>query len=204
MFSSNFHSYSFKTNIKFGEDLRRNVCSVQNCKKRNDFKKLSDYIYGNEYNKVFILYGLRRTGKTTLIKQIINEMSVTDFNKTAFIQISKSNNLADLNKDLKQLESDGYKYVFINEVTLMPDFIEGTALLSDIYAASGMKIVLSGTDSLGFWLSKSNELYDRCIFLHTTFIPYREFENVLGIKGIDNYIQYGGTMSMSGNHYNDG
>lgn len=197
-------AYSFKTTIRIGEKLRKNVCSVQNWKKRNSFKKLSDYIYGNEYNKVFILYGLRRTGKTTLIKQIINEMSATDFNKTAFIQISKSNNLADLNKDLKQLESNRYKYVFIDEVTLMPDFIEGAALLSDIYAASGMKIVLSGTDSLGFWLSKSNELYDRCIFLHTTFIPYREFENVLGIKGIDNYIQYGGTMSMSGNHYNDG
>lgn len=38
---------------------------------------------------------------------------------------------------------------------------------------------------------------------HTTFIPYREFENVLGIVGIDNYIQYGGTMSLSGKRYND-
>ena len=28
--------------------------------------------------------------------------------------------------------------------------------------------------------------------LHTTFIPYREFEEVLGIKGIDEYIRYGG------------
>ena len=48
--------------------------------------------------------------------------------------------------------------IFIDEVTLMDDFIEGAALLSDIYAASGMKIVLSGTDSLGFWISKSNQL----------------------------------------------
>ena len=39
--------------------------------------------------------------------------------------------------------------------------------------------------------------------LHTTFIPYREFESVLGIKGIDEYIRYGGTMSMSGTHYNE-
>ena len=70
----------------------------------------------------------------------------------------------------------------------MKDFIEGTALFSDIYASGGIKIVLSGTDSLGFLFTESEELYDRCITIHTTFISYREFERVLGIKGIDEYI----------------
>jgi len=86
----------------------------------------------------------------------------------------------------------------------MEDFIEGAAVFSDIYAISGMKIVLLGTDSLGFLFSKEIQLYDRCIMLHTTFIPYREFEQVLGIKGIDEYIRYGGTMSLSGVNYNEG
>ena len=63
-------------------------------------------------------------------------------------------------------------------------------------------IVLSGTDSLGFVFSEDQELYDRCFMLHTTFIPYREFENVLGIRGIDEYIRYGGTMTQGGIHYN--
>jgi hypothetical protein len=72
-----------------------------------------------------------------------------------------------------------------------------------VFAASGMKIVLSGTDSLGFLFTEDEQLYDRCIVLHTTFIPYREFEQVLGIKGIDEYIRYGGTMSMSGVNYNE-
>lgn len=84
----------------------------------------------------------------------------------------------------------------------MEDFIEGSALFLDIYASSGMKIVLSATDSLGFTFSKEEQLYDRCIMLHTTFIPYREFENVLGIYGIDEYIRYGGTMSLGGINYN--
>ena len=38
--------------------------------------------------------------------------------------------------------------------------------------------------------------------LHTTYIPYGEFERVLGITGIDEYIRYGGTMSLGGTHYN--
>ena len=87
--------------------------------------------------------------------------------------------------------------------TLLDDFIEGAALFSDIFAASGMRIVLSGTDSLGFLFTEDEQLYDRCILLHTTFIPYREFESVLGIHGIDEYIRYGGTMSLGGVHYNE-
>ena len=68
---------------------------------------------------------------------------------------------------------------------------------------SGMRIVLSGTDSLGFLFTEDEQLYDRCILLHTTFIPYREFESVLGIHGIDEYIRYGGTTSLGGVHYNE-
>ena len=110
--------------------------------------------------------------------------------------------IASLGKHLKLLESLGFRYVFIDEVTLLNDFIEGAALFSDIFAAGGMKVVLSGTDSLGFVFSEDEQLYDRCILLHTTFIPYREFENVLGIAGIDKFIEFGGTMSMGGSNYN--
>ena len=84
--------------------------------------------------------------------------------------------------------------MFLEEVTQMEDFIEDAALFSDVFAACGMKIVLSGTDSLGFLFTEDEQLYDRCILLHTTFIPYREFESVLGIHGIDEYIRNGGTM----------
>jgi len=53
-----------------------------------------------------------------------------------------------VNQDLKLLEAQGFRYVFLDEVTLMEDFIEGAALFSDVFAASGMKIVLAGTDFL--------------------------------------------------------
>ena len=193
----------FKTDVMLGENLTNYVQTVANYKKRSLYKNICDYVYGDVRDRVFILYGLRRTGKTTLIRQIIAEMNEEDFSKTAFIQVSAGIGLSDINQDLKYLMNSGYKYVFIDEVTLIEDFIEGAALFSDIFAACGMKIVLSGTDSLGFFFSEDEQLYDRCTFLHTTFIPYREFEEVLGIKGIDEYICYGGTMSLGGVHYNE-
>ncbi len=200
--SVGFDTQSFKTDVKLGAALTNFAANVLQWKKRDGFARLRDYIYGPGNDRVFILYGLRRTGKTTLIRQLFGEMSSADLIKSAFIQVNSRNSLADLNSDLKILEARGFKYVFVDEVTMLADFIEGAALFADVFASCGMKIVLSGTDSLGFVFSEDEQLYDRAEMLHTTFIPYREFERVLGLNGIDEYIQYGGTMSMGGREYN--
>lgn len=195
-------SLDFKTTVRFGQQLQAQIALSKKYKKRECITQLRQYIFGEPQDKVFILYGLRRTGKTTLIRQILTELPEVEFQKAAFIQVKSQDTLSDVDADLRLLEKNGFKYVFIDEVTLMEDFIEGAALFADIYASSGMKIVLSGTDSLGFVFSKEEQLYDRCLMLHTTFIPYREFEEVLGITGIDEYIRYGGTMSLGGINYN--
>ena len=187
---------------RIGGTLRAFVHPVRGFRKRDGFAALQNYLNGEIVDKVLILFGLRRTGKTTMIRQAIADMDDEMFEKTAFIQVNAQNTLAQLNQDLKTLEQHGYRYVFLDEVTLMEDFIQGAALFSDVFAASGMKIVLSGTDSLGFVFTEDEQLYDRCIMLHTTLIPYREFDRVLGIHGIDEYIRYGGTMSVSGTQYN--
>lgn len=196
-------SHQFLTYVRIDDQLKTYASQVKAYKKRECYEQIADYVFGEHQDKVFILYGLRRTGKTTLIRQVLLDMTPEQFSKAAFIQIKSKDTLSDINSDLQYLESQGYKYVFIDEVTLMEDFIEGAALFSDIYASSGMKIVLSGTDSLGFVFTEYEQLYDRCLMLHTTFIPYREFERVLGIKGVDEFIRYGGTMSMGGKNYNE-
>lgn len=175
--------------------LREFCKTFDGYRKREAYAKLHEYIYSSIRDRVFILFGLQRTGNTTLMCQVILDMNETDFSNTAYIQASINDSLNDLYKELNSLGELGYKYIFIDEVTLMPDFIDGAALLSDIFAAIGMKIVLSGSDSLSFVFTKSDQLYDRSIMLHTTFISYKEFETVLGITGIDEYIKNGGTMN---------
>ena len=191
------------TMVRRGPELRAFMTPALKYRRRECYTRLQEYVFGPQQDKVFVIYGLRRTGKTTMIRQILANMDDGMLNQAAFIQVTAKNTLAEVNKDLRALEKNGCRYVFIDEVTLMEDFIDGAAVFSDIFAASGMKIVLSGTDSLGFLFTEDEQLYDRCIMLHTTFIPYREFEQVLGIKGIDEYIRYGGTMSMSGVNYNE-
>ena len=66
---------TFTTNIRTGEALRSFAASVRGYRRRECFRQLHDFVYGLPQDKVFILYGLRRTGKTTMIRQIFAEMN---------------------------------------------------------------------------------------------------------------------------------
>lgn len=182
------------TNALYGTALKDMVRMADGLDKRKCYAIIEQYIYGQQMDKVCLVYGLRRTGKTTLIRQLIREMNQEDFERSIYIKATQLDTMADLNKDMKKLCRMGYKYVFIDEVTLIRDFIDSAALFSDVYAAQGMKIVLSGTDSLGFYIAANEELYDRAVMVHTTFIPYGEHCRLLKISSVDEYIRYGGTL----------
>ena len=184
----------FETSVVIGNRLLAMTKGVRNWKERDCFKQLQKYLNSDSTDRVCLVFGLRRTGKTTMLRQAVLKMTTEQASKTAYIKAKGTDTMAAMNRDLEKLLELGYENVFIDEVTLMKDFIDSAALFSDIYAAQGMKIVLSGTDSLGFWFALHQELYDRAITIHTTFIPFREHSRLLGIDSIDEYIRYGGTL----------
>lgn len=184
----------FNLRIMYGNDMKDFASQTKSFQKRGCYEQIQKYLYSDALDKVCLVYGLRRTGKTTMIRQCLYEMSDLDFNRSVYIKATVNDTMASLNKDLKQLRELGIKYVFIDEVTLISDFIDSAAILSDIYSAIGMKIILSGTDSLGFWLAVHEELYDRAVMVHTTYISFSEHSRLLGLNDMDEYIRYGGTL----------
>ena len=184
----------FEISVITGNRLFFMAEAVRNWQERDCFQQLQTYLNSNSTDRVCLIFGLRRTGKTTMLRQAVLKMTPEQASKTAYIKAKGTDTMAAMNRDLEKLLEQGFKNVFIDEVTLMPDFIDSAALFSDIYAAQGMKIVLSGTDSLGFWFALHQELYDRAVTIHTTFIPFREHSRLLGIDSIDEYIRYGGTL----------
>ncbi|MGN0250415.1 MAG: AAA family ATPase [Oliverpabstia sp.] len=184
----------FETSVVIGNRLLAMTKGVRNWKERDCFKQLQKYLNSDATDRVCLVFGLRRTGKTTMLRQAVLKMTPEQVSKTAYIKAKGTDTMAEMNRDLEKLLELGYENVFIDEVTLMEDFIDSAALFSDIYAAQGMKIVLSGADSLGFWFALHQELYDRAVTIHTTFIPFREHSRLLGIDSIDEYIRYGGTL----------
>ena len=190
----------FYTNVVTGTGLQALANSVAKYGKRDCFSTLQKFVAGSYDGKICILYGLRRTGKTTLLFQMLSELPIE---KTAYIKVQTIDDMSRLTKDLKALFELGYRYVFIDEITLLSDFIDTAAVLSDVFSMMGMKIVVSGTDSLGFAMANRDELYDRSVTIHTSFIPFREYARLLNIRSVDSYIEYGGTLKMENMSFDD-
>lgn len=72
---------SFETNVITGSALFEMTKSVKNWQKRESFEKLQEYLLSYEYDRVCLVYGLRRTGKTTMLRQAIGSMTEDNFNK---------------------------------------------------------------------------------------------------------------------------
>jgi len=189
--------------IKTGRELSDWADFVSGWDFRDVFPDIVKFLRWPAESKVLIVFGIRRTGKTTMLQQAVRALTREEFAKAAYIKIKAGDTLESMDDRLSRLHGMGVRYVFIDEVTLMDDFIDGASLFSDVYAPMGMKIVLSGTDSLGFRMSIDQELFDRAYMLHTSFVPFREYSRLLKIDDIDEYISYGGLLKRGEKNLDD-
>lgn len=167
---------------------------IEEYKERFILKDLHNYMMSKNDRKVCCLYGLRRTGKTMMALQEIRNLE--DYGNTLLIRCSEDDTMWKVRETIEEfLESnpDG-RNIFIDEATKAKKFINTCSFLADDYAMRGIKVVLAGSDSLCFLIAKRGELFDRAHFLHTTYIPFKEYNYLLG-KGIREYIEYGGTLT---------
>ena len=54
-----------------GEELQRAIIFYDRTEKRDCFEQIMDYLLDDEYGRVCLVYGLRRTGKTTMLFQAV-------------------------------------------------------------------------------------------------------------------------------------
>ena len=64
----------YKTNVVLGDELKAFAEGVKKYEKRDCFCKLSRYLKCESNDRICIIYGLRRTGKTTMLRQAIGEL----------------------------------------------------------------------------------------------------------------------------------
>lgn len=174
--------------------LMPSALNVKQMEKRDAYDKVLDFINSERcYNGVVgVIYGLRRTGKTTIMQQLMVDNA--DKHSFVFLEAEKQDTMEDVYACLDEVVDNNVDCVFIDEITNVSDFIDDSAALADIYAKEGLRIVLAGTDSLSFVFAEDHSLYDRTEHISTTYIPFEEHCRVLGTKDMDDYISYGGLM----------
>lgn len=183
--------YVKKRNIRMLEDGYKH--SRDYYKDIEDFfqKRRTDVSYKD---KILIIYGLQHTGKTTLVEQYISHMSEDELKRCAFYVLDNGDTMDDVENIIEKEQRNGVHTIFLDEITKVQGFAEESSSLANVYAKENMTIVLSGTDSLGFYFAAHNDLMGKCIRLGTTHIPFSEYCDVLEINDMDVYIRYGGLM----------
>lgn len=164
--------------------------------KRSCFSLLDKYIQsGPSESRMCVLYGLRRSGKTELMKQCIDSLGVKK-TKAMLLTCLEGSDFDDVLRILDDGCEKGFDYFFIDEVTYAKGFQNVGEILSNSYVnIRHKKVVITGTDSLGLSLPASSKQYDRCLFIHTTYFPYVEYCRITDCSSIDEYIRRGCALS---------
>lgn len=118
-------------------------------RERYCFSELMGRLRSGVDNRVTMLYGTRRTGKTVLMQQAVNCLidSGIPEGEIALVTVQKNKIDGDLLcKYMLVLMRLGIKYLFIDELTYVTGDVNWVSLLSD--NTPGRIVVLSATDSL--------------------------------------------------------
>ena len=190
----NKFTFEYETDVTCGALLKDWYSKVSNLNRRYLFGDLVSFLtVDSSIDKVAILFGLRRTGKTVLTAHVVQYLCESGFcDVVARIYLTSNNDVSQLCRDMRRLRDAGFKYVFIDEATAVEDLYESVAILADIYASSGMRIVLTGTHSLLFDFLRKDKLYDRTVLFDTTFISYKEYVHLHNTASVDDYLRRSG------------
>lgn len=176
------------------EKLRELTKTITKYKKRKSYSALREYTLG-ESKKVCVVYGLRRTGKTVLLLQAI-KMLLTKNYKPVYIVCSENNTMKELFRLIDGYKSQNYTHIFIDEITYIKDYNLSCNILYEGYSSLGLKIILTGTNSLDLNISENNMLFDRTINVNMPLMTYKEFISLNEDLTENKFLNFTGTFSL--------
>lgn len=152
---------------------------------RNVYANLMSFIEGDTCYEgmIAVLYGLRQTGKTTLMEQAYRSLGS---GRCAFYEVPNGDTMDDVYRAIEQDGKDGKRVFFIDGITRASDFILDSSYL-EIFARAGYRIIITGADSLSLLFAGNSGLYGRTYWIPTTYISFAEYCRVFGIRDIDEY-----------------
>ena len=157
---------------------------------RDFVSSIYKYVTSNR-NEVMGVHGLRGVGKSIGLMQVIRLLN--DFDNTVYLVVNPEQSL-DYSDFYKLLFSVAKyrKYIFIDEITYVSNFINKSANLYEALVLMGKRVVICGTNSLALVSSKSAALYHRIGILPVSFMSYFEAKRTAHISNFIEYLEMGG------------
>jgi len=142
--------------------------------KRNIFAHIEKYL---KTKQIIAIVGLRRVGKTVLMKQLLTDLHVNKENIFYFlfddILVQNPDALEDiLDYYLKTIAKTGKKYIFLDEIQKVPYWQDILKRFYDL--REDIKFVVSGSASLQIKKSKES-LAGRIFDFYLPILTFREF-----------------------------
>jgi predicted AAA+ superfamily ATPase len=200
--SKRYKHKRFKCRTRSKDDLAQALSNMR-IKNQRAIKTGLDAYCASKADKILGIYGLRRTGKSVLMFTKALELMEAGKKVVFFdFELDKSKTFSDLMHDVLLCKERRIEFVFIDEITLLessgqpgvPEFVERGVEIYGNLAIYGIHVILSGTDSYCLSLAKGDTLFDRMVLLHTTNIPFKEYEFLVGSTKVLDFVRVGGIL----------
>ena len=155
--------------------------------KRNLYLDIQRYI---NLRQIIAIVGLRRTGKSTLFYQLIEELIKNKIRPENILYFSFDETKVELDKlitlykenVLKKDISQEKVYIFLDEIQKLEDWENKIKIYYDIYPKA--KFFISGSASINLMFRSKESLAGRIFYFHLDALSFEEFLSLRG-KNVD-------------------
>ena len=185
-----------------GEELRVNVEGELHGIKgsRDIYEELYSKVVDKTDSKVILLHGLRRTGKTVMLNQLVEDIvkgGIATYEQINLITIYESTiSRRDVYELLESITSaNNVKYVIIDEFTMVNGLVDSSQYIHDRFCTHGVKFIITGTNSFAIRLLNERSLATRSKLTNVPPLTMKEYSTLVGPINAMEYIKVGGIFS---------
>lgn len=152
--------------------------------KRHIYSDIKKYM---DRRQIILMWGLRRTGKTTTMFQLIQDM-LTNSDKKNILYFSFDEIVFDFKEVLETYQktvlgssfddAEGMIYIFLDEIQKVDDWENKLKVYYDLY--TNIKFIISGSASVGLRKRSTESLAGRIMDFHIRLLSFEEFIELNG------------------------
>lgn len=173
----------FTSGVIFGTRLKELTADARRLKPREIFSIALEKM-GTV--PLFVLVGKSRSGKTTLVKQLILSLPEEKLTDCAYLSLPESLSVPEFLADIETLYTRGIRRFFIDGIDRSSSLAGTIPVLADLYVSRKTSFILTGVGE-----AEESPLY-RIPRLETSRVSFKDFCTMTGSEELLDYLKFRG------------